>query len=140
MARDSYLDHIAAIPLFSQCSKKDLQTIEKALTDTDVKAGTALMREGESASSFIVLVEGTAEVTRNGEHVADLGPGAMIGEMAILMDRPRTATVIATTDCEILVGERRSFDALLDDVHGLARRVLHSLAERVADNEAHQIH
>ena len=140
MARDSYLDHIAAIPLFSHCSKKDLQTIEKALTDIDVKAGTALMREGESASSFVVLVSGTAEVTRNGEHVADLGPGAMIGEMAILMDRPRTATVTATSACEVLVGERRNFDPLLDDVHGLARRVLHSLAERVADNEANHLH
>ncbi len=140
MARDSYLDHIAAIPLFTQCSKKDLLTIEKAMTDIDVKAGTVLMREGESASSFVVLVAGSAEVTRDGKHVADLGPGAMIGEMAILMDRPRTATVTATSGSEILVGERRSFEALLEDVPGLARRVLHSLAERVADNEANHLH
>ena len=140
MARDSYLDHIAAIPLFSQCSKKDLRAIEKALTDTDVKPGTVLMREGEDASSFVILVAGQATVSRDGEVVATLESGTMIGEMAILMDRPRSATVVAATECEILVGERRVFEGLLDEVPGLARKVLHALAERVADNETHALH
>ena len=140
MARDSYLDHIAAIPLFSQCSKKDLRVIEKALTDTDVKSGTVLMREGEDASSFVILVSGQATVSRGGEEVATLDSGTMIGEMAILMDRPRSATVVTATECEILVGERRVFEGLLDEVPGLARKVLHALAERVADNEDHMLH
>ncbi|MEZ5341531.1 MAG: cyclic nucleotide-binding domain-containing protein [Acidimicrobiales bacterium] len=110
------------------------------MTDTDIKAGTTLMREGENPSSFIVIVSGSAEVSRNGEVVATLTDGAMVGEMAILMDRPRSATVTTITDCEILVGERRAFDGLLDDVPGLARKVLRSLALRVADNEAHDHH
>lgn len=140
MSKDRYLDHLAEISLFSQCSKKDLQTISRTLTDTDVKAGTVLMSQGERASSYVILMDGEVSIVKDGEEVATVGKGAIIGEMAILMDRERSASAVATTDCEILVGERRNFDALLDEVSGLARKVLHSLAERIADNEEHIHH
>ncbi len=140
MSRDRYLDHLATVPLFAQCGTKDLEQIAQTLTEVEVKAGRELMSEGDSATSFMIIVDGEVEVTRGGDHVANLGSGSILGEMAILMDRDRTATAKATTDTTLLVGERRSLDPLLDDVPGLARRVLKALAERVADNEAHGIH
>lgn len=140
MARDAYLDHLARIPLFSACSKRDLRLIAKTLTEINVDAGEVLMREGDRASSFLVVVDGNLVVDKRGQNVASVGPGDVVGEMAILMDRPRTATVTAATPALVLVGERRSFSVLLDEVPGLAKKVLRSLAQRVADNEANLVH
>lgn len=140
MSRDEYLEHLASVPLFARCSDKELRLIGQQMTEIDVPAGRSLMKQGERATSFMIIMDGTVEVTRDGEHVADLGPGAILGEMAILMDRERSANATAKTDTTLLVGERRSLDPLLDDVPGLARSVLKALAERVADNEAHGFH
>jgi CRP/FNR family transcriptional regulator, cyclic AMP receptor protein len=140
MARDRYLDHLAQIPLFSHCSKKDLRLVSRQLTELDIDEGAVLLSEGERATYFLVVVEGSLAVRRNGRKVATLGPGEVVGEMALLMDRPRTATVSAAEPSKVLVGERRSFEALLDEVPGLAKKVLKSLAHRVADNERAMVH
>jgi CRP-like cAMP-binding protein len=135
MARDTYLDHLAQIPLFSQCSKRDLRHIAKTLTEIEVHPGDVLFREGDRATSFVVVVEGELAVRRKGRKVATLGPGEVAGEMAILMDRHRTATVEAATPGLVLVGERRAFMGLLDEVPGLAKKVLLAVAHRAAENE-----
>jgi CRP/FNR family transcriptional regulator, cyclic AMP receptor protein len=140
MARDRYLDHLAQIPIFSHCSKKDLRLVARQLTEMDVDEGAVLLSEGERATSFLVVVEGSLAVRRKGRKVATLGPGEVVGEMALLMDRPRTASVSAAEPSKVLVGERRSFEALLDEVPGLAKKVLKSLAHRVADNERAMVH
>lgn len=140
MARDTYLEHLAQVPIFSHCSKKDLRLVAKTLTEIDVSAGDVLFKEGDRATSFIVVVDGTLTVRRGGRKVASIGSGEVVGEMAILMDRPRTATVTAETAARVLVGERRSFDALLDEVPGLAKSVLKALAHRTADNERSLVH
>jgi CRP/FNR family transcriptional regulator, cyclic AMP receptor protein len=140
MARDPYLEHLAQVPIFSHLSKKDLRMIARNLTEIQVEEGDVLLKEGERATSFLVVVEGELLVRRNGRKVATLGPGEVVGEMAILMDRARTATVSAAQTSVVLVGERRSFEALLDEVPGLAKKVLKSLAHRVADNERALVH
>lgn len=140
MARDTYLEHLAQVPIFSHCSKKDLQLIARTLTEIEVDEGEILMREGERATSFLVVVEGELKVERSGATLARLGPGEVVGEMAILMDRKRNATVTACAPSLVLVGERRSFEALLDEVPGLAKKVLVSLAHRVADNDKAILH
>ena len=140
MARDAHLEHLAKMPIFSHCSKKDLRLIARTLTEIDVKAGEVLMKEGDRATSFLIVVDGNLVISREGQSVASVGPGDVVGEMAILMERPRNATVTAATPALVLVGERRSFEALLDEVPGLAKKVLKSLAHRVADNERHLVH
>jgi CRP-like cAMP-binding protein len=79
-----------------------------------------------------VLVTANAVVRRNNRKVAELGPGAVIGELALLSDAPRTATVIATTDGTILEIHRRHFLALIGDSPALARRLLAQLADRLS--------
>lgn len=140
MSRDAYLDHLAQIPIFSHCSKKHLQLVCQTMTEIDVKPGDVLMKEGDRATAFLVLVEGELTVQRKGQQVATIHAGEVVGEMAILMDRHRTATVVASAPSLVLVGERRSFEALLDEVPGLAKSVLVSLAHRVADNEKGIVH
>lgn len=140
MARDAYLEHLAQIPIFSHCSTKDLRLIAQTLTEIEVDGGDVLMKEGDRATSFLVVVEGELSVQRGGTTIATLGPGEVVGEMAILMDRHRTATVVADGPAVVLVGERRSFEALLDEVPGLAKSVLVALAHRVAENEQGIVH
>lgn len=136
MARDRYLEHLKSVPLFAGCTKKQLQHVAAITTELQIPSGTTLMTEGTTAHEFIVIVSGTAVVRRNGRKVAELGPGDVIGELALIMHRPRTATVVASSDMDVLVVDGRSFDPLLDEVPGLARQLLKTVAERLSDNAA----
>ena len=88
---------LRSIPLFASLEKKDLQRISQVTDDVDVREGKPLLHEGDFAYEFMVIQDGTAEVTREGEHVADLGPGDFLGEIAALERGKRNATVTART-------------------------------------------
>jgi CRP/FNR family transcriptional regulator, cyclic AMP receptor protein len=91
-----------------------------------------MIREGERGREFFVLLEGTAEVTKDGRKINTLGPGDFFGEIALVSDSPRTATVTATSPVHTLVVTDRAFRRLLDDVPEIQRKVLLALAERLA--------
>lgn len=129
-----YLDHLRQVPLFSGLNRHELQEVAKLSTELRIAAGTHLITEGTTAREFFVIVEGEAEVTRDGELLATVGPGAIQGELSLLLDRPRTAAVTAKTSMVILDVDRRSFNALLDDVPMIARKMLPVVAERLAAN------
>ena len=103
MARQTHLDHLASVSLFSACSKKELQAVAKATDEVTIPAGKTLCEQGAVGREAFVIVEGTAEVRRNKKKVAEIGPGTCVGELALLDHRPRTASVIATTDLTVLV-------------------------------------
>ena len=73
--RQAYLDHLARVPLFATCSRKDLQKIAKASDEVDVKAGTTLVDQGQPGREAFLILDGSATVQRNGRKVATLGPG-----------------------------------------------------------------
>jgi CRP/FNR family transcriptional regulator, cyclic AMP receptor protein len=133
MARDEYLKHLASIPLFAECDKKELVEIGKLATEIEIPAGREFIKEGEFAQEMIVIIEGTATVTRGGEKIATLGSGDVVGELALLQHRPRNATVTADTKLDILVIDSGAMDALLDDIPGLAKHLLKTVASRLAD-------
>src|SRR5690606_11052073 len=116
MARQSHLDHLAAVPMFSACSKKELQEVARASDEVDLPAGRTLCEQGRIGREAFVIVKGTAEVRRNNRKVATLGPGDCVGELALLDHGPRTATVTASTDVTALVLGVREFAALVDRV------------------------
>jgi CRP/FNR family transcriptional regulator, cyclic AMP receptor protein len=132
----SLTDHLSDVPLFSGCSKKDLQRLAKAADQLHVASGTVLTREGDVGREAFILLEGTAEVRRDGEVVAELGPGAHVGELSLLDGGPRTATVTATSEVELLVLSRGAFNGVLDEIPTLAHKLLVSLAKRLRDAEA----
>ena len=131
--KDSYLDHLAQVPLFAACSRKELQTIAKASDEVTVPSGKVLVEQGTSGRECFVIVDGTATVRRNGRKVASLGAGSYFGELSLLDKGPRTATVTAETPLTVLVLGPREFSSILDSVPGLSHKLLATLASRVRD-------
>ena len=134
VSKARYLEHLRTVPMFSNCTKKQLDQVARIVTELKIDKGTTLMVEGEMVHEFVIIESGTASVRRGGRKIATVGKGDVVGELALILRRPRTATVVAETDLSILVVDERSFNALLDDVPGLARQLLHTVAERMADN------
>jgi CRP/FNR family transcriptional regulator, cyclic AMP receptor protein len=137
--RDAFLDHLSEVPLFSALSKRDLQLVARAAEDVNVDAGKVLVTEGSAGTEFFVIVGGKARVTRRGRKVADLGPGQFFGELALLDRAPRNATVVAETPMELLVLGQREFAALIDEVPGLAHKLLAGLARRLREHDAKSV-
>jgi len=135
LGANAKLDLIKGVPLFEQCSKKDLQRIAQIADELDLRAGKVLIQEGERGREFFVIVSGEVEVRRKGRKLATLGPGSFVGEMALLSKIPRTATVTAVTPLDVLVITDRAFLDLLDKVPELWPKVAQALAERVGANE-----
>ena len=131
MARQTHLDHLASVSLFSACSKKELQAVAKASDEVALPAGKVLCEQGSIGREAFVILEGTAGVRINGKPVTTLGPGACVGEMALLDHGPRTATVVADTDLNVLVIGAREFAGIVDEVPAIAHKLLRALATRV---------
>ena len=131
--QDTYLDHLGSIGLFSALSRKELQRVAKASDEVKVKAGHELARQGDVGREMFVLIDGEASVKRNGRKITSIGPGAAVGELSLLDRGPRTATVTCDSDCTVLVLGAREFSALLDDLPGVAHKVLSRLAAWVRD-------
>ena len=129
--RRAYLDHLASIPLFRSCTKRELERVAKAADEVRVEAGRVVVEQGHSGHECYVIIAGEAAVTRDGSSIATFGPGDHFGELAVLDGGTRTATVTATTDLELLVIGRREFAALIEDVPGLSHKVLVNLAQWV---------
>ncbi len=131
MARDEYLQHLASIPLFSKCTKRQLQEIGSVAAELRLRAGKALARQGEVGFEVFILLDGTASVTRDGQRVATLAAGDVVGELAVISGHPRNATVVAETELRILVLNHAGLDQLLDDIPGLAKHLLYEVSARL---------
>jgi CRP/FNR family transcriptional regulator, cyclic AMP receptor protein len=129
--KDAKTDLLKNVPLFAGCSKSELQRIASLADELDLGEGATLIREGERGREFIVIAEGTVRVTKKGKTVRDLGAGDFIGEIALVADVPRTATVTATSPVRLLVVTDRAFRGLLEQMPSLAKKVLQSLGERL---------
>ncbi len=127
----SALEQLAAVPLLSGCSRADLRRIERASDQVQVESGRVLCTEGELGREAFVLLSGGAEVRRDGEVVAELGPGDWVGELALLDGGPRTATVTTTAPSDLLVLTRGAFNGVLDEVPTIAHKLLVTLARRL---------
>jgi CRP/FNR family cyclic AMP-dependent transcriptional regulator len=132
-ARNAYLEHLRSIPLFSACSDKDLKKIAKAGDEVTVPAGHVIVDQGQTGREAFVIVSGSATVRRNAKKVATLGEGAVIGELSLLDHGPRTATVIADTECTLFVIDQRHFVGVIEEVPAIAHKIMASLAAKVRD-------
>lgn len=128
-------EHLTRIPLFSGCSRRDLHQLASATDEIRLAEGTELTRQGDIGREAFVILSGTAEVRRDDVAIAALGPGDVVGELALLDGGPRSATVVATTDMDVLVLTRPAFNAVLDQVPTLAHRLLVTVARRLRSVE-----
>ena len=133
MARQSYTDHLSRVPLFSALSSRDLQKVAKASDEVSVPSGKVLVEQGQTGREAFVILEGSATVKRNGRKVASLGPGDAFGELSLLDRGPRTASVTADSDLKVLVLGQREFSGVIDEVPGIAHKMLASLARVVRE-------
>lgn len=134
MARKKdYLEHLARVPMFSACSKKELEMIGRQAEELDVPAGETLIMQGSAGRDFFVVVDGKAAVTRDGKDVATVGPGDFFGELALLDKSPRNATVTAATSMRVFLLSQPSFHGLLSTIPSLSHKVMVGMARRLQD-------
>lgn len=132
LGKNAKVELLKRVPLFAGCSKKELQELASRTDEVDLRDGYVLMREGRPGREFVVLVEGTAEVTKDGRKLADLEAGDWVGEIALLTNVPRTATVTATSPIRVLVVTDRAFKRLVETMPSIALKVLASVGDRLA--------
>jgi len=124
------------LDLFADCTRAQLQQIGSLTTYLRIPAGQVLIHEGDVAKEFIVILRGSAEVMRHtargAVHVADVGTGDLLGEMALLTGSRRTATVTATTELEVLVSSVGEFRSLLELAPSVGRKVRRASASRAS--------
>ena len=137
MAKNEYHKHLQRVPLFASLERRELDAVANATTDLNVAAGTALLREGHTGRELIIVLEGALEVTRDGEHIADIGPGGFAGELALIGRTARNSTVVAKTDASLIHIDGRDFDTLMNDIPQIAVKMLPIIAARGGDADDH---
>jgi CRP/FNR family transcriptional regulator, cyclic AMP receptor protein len=133
--QDTKIRLLSGVGLFSPCAKHELRRIAALVDEMEAPKGRVLAQEGEPGNEFFVVVKGSATAKRRGRKVATMGPGSFFGELALLDQGPRAATVTADSEMHLLVLTSRSFSSLLEDVPSVSRRILCGMAERLRSAE-----
>lgn len=124
---------LRSVELFNSLTDGDRRSLARWTDLLDLPAGKTLMEEGQIAHEFLVIVSGSAHVTRAGTHVRTLGPGDFVGEIALLADdRRRTATVVTTSEVRAVVMTGAQFRALMGDVPAVAAQVQNAVQARLS--------
>jgi CRP/FNR family transcriptional regulator, cyclic AMP receptor protein len=132
LGKDGKVELIRKVPLFSRLNKKGLEDVAHIADELDLPAGKMMAEEGDRGREFFVLLEGEADVTKGDQSINTMKPGDFFGEIALVTQMPRTASVTATTPVRVLVITERDFGALLKRAPEVSRQVAEALAERLA--------
>src|SRR3989338_1774112 len=135
LASDEKIRHLQRVPIFEECTRKQLRAVADISKVAEVPALAVLTREGAREDEFFVIIDGTATVKLSSRKRHRLRPGVFFGEMSLLDGEPRSATVKAETDLRLLVINRRNFWELLREVPELTQRMLMTLSRRVRELE-----
>ena len=131
--KDAKIELLRRVPLFSECSGRELAEIAGVADEIAFPAGRTLIEEGRQGREFFVVVEGSVEIRRRNRRIAKHDGWSFYGEAALLTGKPRNATVTTTSPVRALVIVDRAFARLLRDSPSIQRKILASLAERLAD-------
>ncbi len=131
--RDAKHELLKNTKLFGGLGRKELELIGEATTELTVPAGTVIATEGERGRDAFVILDGSVEIRIDGEVVATAGKDELVGEMALLLQEPRSGTLVTTTEVDLLVIEPGRFDELLDRVPNISRQLVVTLARRLLD-------
>ncbi|MGH2723394.1 MAG: cyclic nucleotide-binding domain-containing protein [Actinomycetota bacterium] len=122
---------LKTIPLFAELSEDERQQIARWADEVDIREGEHLVHQGAFAHEFFVILEGTAEVTKDGKHLTELGPGDFFGEIALLEEERRTASVTAKTPMKVVVMFGRDFRQMDQQMPHVAQKIQQTLEERI---------
>jgi CRP-like cAMP-binding protein len=129
-------DRLAQLPLFRELPRREIERVARWADEVDVPAGKRLMDEGAFPHEFMMIESGTAEVLHGEQHLADLGPGDFFGEIALLAEHRRTATVTATSPLRIVVMHERDFRVMEDEMPDVAAKIKAVMDERREEHRA----
>jgi CRP-like cAMP-binding protein len=131
LRKNAKLELLRSIPLFSGCSKRELEQIGAIADETAVPEGRTLIEQDRPAHEFFALIDGTADVRRNGRKISTMSGGDFFGEIALIAKAPRTATVTTTSPVRLLVIRGRDFDRVLTEAPSIAVKILRELGGRL---------
>lgn len=129
--KNAKIELIKRVPLFSHCTKRELAAVAAEADELVLPAGKALTTQGARGSEFVVIVDGSADVKKNGRRVNQLQSGDFLGEIALISGAPRTATVTTTSETRILVVTERGFKRLTRELPSIHASVVKALSERL---------
>jgi CRP-like cAMP-binding protein len=132
---DSKLEMLRNVSLFGTMSAKELAAVEQLADTVDVPAGRVLMRQDASGGEMFIIASGGVLVERDGQELARMGPGDVVGEMALLSEAPRSATVTTTEPTTLFVLAHREFHSLMDQSAEVRRCVFDAMAKRIRTHE-----
>jgi CRP-like cAMP-binding protein len=119
------------IPVFAKLSKKQRKIVAQSADEIDIRPGTYLCREGESAYEFFAIETGKARVVRGDQYLNDLGPGEFFGEMGLISKSRRNASVIAETPMTAIVMTGPAFRHIDREMPEVAKRIRAAIEERI---------
>jgi len=135
VGRDTQND-LGSVPLFADCPPRDRKRLALLGTRVHVGAGRELTTAGSRGAQVLVVLSGHATCLVRGTEAASFGPGDFFGEVATLDGGPRTATVVADTDMDLVVFSRAEFERLVSASPAVARRILVAMARRLREANA----
>lgn len=122
------------VSFFEGFSDAELEKVATLVEEVEAEQGAELMDQGRPGLECYVIVDGEASVLFGGEHVATLGAGSMVGEMALIDHRPRSASVVADTPMTLLALDAKSFRRMLDEMPRASQKVMALLNARLREN------
>jgi len=134
MKTANFSNEINQVPLFSELSRNEIKSLKMLMTEIGISSGRTVVREGDVGREFMIILSGTASVSKQGNKFATLGPGDFFGELSLLGKGPRSATVTAETDLQLKALNRREFATMLDKNPKIAEKVLADAHSRASEN------
>ena len=119
------------VPLFAGLDRRELEQIAATMRERRVSAGDIVLEQGAGGAGFFVVAEGEADVTVDGNPVGTIGPGDYFGEIALINDSPRTATLTARTDMVCYGMTPWDFRPLVESNSGIAWKLLTAMAQKL---------
>ena len=140
MTRDPKVELISSVPIFSRLGRREIEQVAMLLDEVDVPAGKVLMRQGELGSEMFIVASGRFRIDRNGTTIAERGPGAALGEISMIAEGARTATVTAEEPSRVLVAGHREFHRLMDEHPTIKMQILEGLAVKIRTIDEAGVH
>lgn len=125
---DPKIELLRRVPLFTQCKKEPLELISQLADEVDVADGYTLMRQGDLAREFFLIVDGRVRIERDGKAINTMGPGDYLGEIALLSEGRRTATAVTEGPAKLLVITHQGFNSLLNSSSSIRTSIFEGVA------------
>lgn len=135
LGREDKIALLRTVPLFSTCTARELRSIAGIADELSFREGKVLCRQGDPGRELFIIIDGNVKVERDGERVNTLGPGDFVGEGALILSKPRNATITSLSPIQALVITGTNFKRLLHDDAAVSMKVLDTLAERTPPDE-----